>query len=248
MNLDDPEDRDVAAGEYVLGTLTGDERARFEEARTRDPSLDAAVYAWQDRLLDLSRRVRPVEPAPRGWARIESRLARAADAPGAPSPPRVTAANDPFWHRVSTWRAATGLALAASLLLAVLLVVRGQADADPAERYLAVLQSPTDRATGWLVEATPRDGVRLVPVGDPAPPPPGRSLQFWTKPDGATGPTSLGLVSAGAIAVVPAARLPGIGARQLFEVTLEPEGGSTIGKPTGPVLFVGRTVPLPRMH
>ena len=248
MNLDDPDDRDVAAGEYVLGTLTGDERVRFEEARMRDPSLDAAVYAWQDRLLGLSRRVQPVEPASRGWLRIESRLARAASDTGEAPPFRVAPANDPFWLRVSTWRVATGLALAASLVLAVLLVVRAPAGADRAERYLAVLQSPTDRATGWLVEATPQDGVRLVPVGDPALPPPGRSLQFWTKPDGAAGPTSLGLVRAGVTAVVPAARMPGIGARQLFEVTLEPEGGSTIGKPTGPVLFVGRTVPLPPMH
>ncbi|WP_348754168.1 anti-sigma factor, partial [uncultured Aquincola sp.] len=64
------------------------------------------------------------------------------------------------------------------------------------------------------------------------------------KPEGAAGPTSLGLVAAGQTVEIPATRLPGVGARQLFEITLEPEGGSTIGRPTGPILFVGRSVRL----
>lgn len=240
MNLDDPEDRDVAAGEYVMGTLPADERTRFEARLATDPDLQAAVYAWQDRLLDLARRAAPLDPAPEVWSRIASRLGPASAAPAA-----TVAANDTFWNRIGTWRAAAGLAMAASLLLAVQLAMRGPSTpAVEAERYLAVLQSPGEKATGWLVEATSGEGVRLVPVGDPVPPPPGKSLQFWTKPNGAKGPTSLGLVKPGQVAVVPLAQLPSLGEKQLFEVTLEPEGGSTIGKPTGPVLYVGTTVHL----
>jgi anti-sigma-K factor RskA len=33
--------------------------------------------------------------------------------------------------------------------------------------------------------------------------------------------------------------LPDTVADQLFEITLEPEGGSPIGRPTGPILFKG---------
>ena len=40
------------------------------------------------------------------------------------------------------------------------------------------------------------------------------------------------------------ARLPTLEAQQLFELTLEPEGGSPLDRPTGPVLFLGRTVQL----
>ena len=39
-------------------------------------------------------------------------------------------------------------------------------------------------------------------------------------------------------------RLPALKPDQLFEITLEPPGGSTIGRPTGPVLYIGRAVPL----
>ena len=247
MTLDDPEDRDVAAGEYVLGTLASDDRARFEAALADDTGLQRAVYDWQDRLVGLAARAAPIEPAATLWSRIEDRLGTpsgTSSPPVAPATP-AAAANDSFWNRIGTWRAATGLAMAASLLLAVALALRGPVmpQVDP-QRFLAVLQSPVEKSTGWLVEGTAGEGVRLVPIGKPVPPPPGKSLQFWTKPNGATGPTSLGLVNAGEITVVPMTKLPGLADQQLFEVTLEPEGGSTIGKPTGPVLFVGSTVHL----
>lgn len=83
-----------------------------------------------------------------------------------------------------------------------------------------------------------------MPVVAGTPPPAGKSLQFWTKPQGAAGPTSLGLVRAGEKLELPVAMLPGVGEQQLFEITLEPEGGSPLGRPTGPILYVGRTVHL----
>lgn len=120
-----------------------------------------------------------------------------------------------------------------------------QAVPEPAgARYLAVLQSPDQRSTGWVVELQAGRTLRLVPVGDVGSVPAGRAWQFWTKPEGAAGPTSLGLVRAGQTLELPVQRLPAVGARQLFEITLEPEAGSPTGRPTGPILYVGRTVAL----
>jgi anti-sigma-K factor RskA len=67
-------------------------------------------------------------------------------------------------------------------------------------------------------------------------------LQFWTKLDGAAGPTSLGLVRAGEPLQVDLSKLPGVAGNQLFEITLEPPSGSPLNRPTGPVLFIGRSV------
>ena len=123
--------------------------------------------------------------------------------------------------------------------------VRAPVPAAAGARYLAVLQSPDDRhATGWIVELQAGQTLRLVPVGEAVAVPPGRALQFWTKAQGAAGPTSLGLVRAGQRVEMPVERLPAVGVQQLFEITLEPEAGSPIGRPTGPILFVGRTVAL----
>ena len=53
---------------------------------------------------------------------------------------------------------------------------------------------------------------------------------------------SLGLVKPGEAIEVPVDQLPPLQPNQLFELTLEPEGGSPIGRPTGPIQFIGRAV------
>ena len=241
MNLDEPEERSIAAGEYVLGTLDPAARRAFEQRLLADAPLQAEVYAWQDRLLPLGRRSAPQTPAPDTWKAIEARL-RPPPAVSAVVGTQAAPANDALWQRLRRWRAFGALATAAALLLATLLVVRGIAP-EPA-RYLAVLQAPQDQSAGWVVEITAGEQLRLLPLLAATGLPPGKALQFWTKAEGAAAPTSLGLVRPGEALALPVARLPAVEARQLFELTLEPETGSPIGRPTGPILFIGRTVRL----
>ena len=240
MKLDTPDDRSAAAGEYVLGTLSDAERREVEQALTHDAALQAEVYAWQDRLLPLAARVPPTNAEPAPWQQIESRLGPQG-AVSTATPP-ADAGNDPLWRRLRRWQITGVAGIAASLVLAALLVLRGPTVAE--ERYLAMLQAPADNTTGWLVEITAGKQLRLVPVGTSAAVPPGRALQFWTKPEGAAGPTSLGLVEPGRVTTLPVSVLPAVGTQQLFELTLEPATGSPIGRPTGPILFVGRTLRL----
>ena len=244
MNFADPQERSVAAGEYVLGTLDDDDRRTVEQALVTDPALQADVYAWQDRLLDLAQRAGSVEPPAHLWQGIARRLARPTTlAPAETASPALVgqSANDSQWRRLRVWQGIGGLAVAASLVLTTLLVTRTPEATEP--RYLAVLQAP-DQSVGWVVEARAGGVVRLVPVGDATAVPPGKVLQFWTKAQTARGPTSLGLVAPGRVTELPVARLPTLEVQQLFELTLEPEGGSPLDRPTGPVLFLGRTVQL----
>jgi anti-sigma-K factor RskA len=234
IDLRDAEERDAVAAEYVLGTLNTEDQATVAAALAQDRALQAAVYAWQDRLLALSARAAPVTPHTSLWPRIEIAL-------NALPPPRAATPTLLWWQRLRLWQGLSAAALAASLLLSVLLLQRP--DAPAGTRYVAMLQSPTDQSTGWVVELQ-GDRLRLVPTAPSAAAPPGRSLQFWTKLEGAAAPTSLGLVQAGQALELPVSRLPGVGPQQLFEITLEPEGGSTVGRPTGPILYVGRSVAL----
>lgn len=236
IDLLDPDSRTAAAGEYVLGTLDDADRAQVDAALPDDTALRAEVNAWQDRLLGLTRHALPATPGAGLWARIEASLASQPARSPAAALPRP-GGRRPWW---AGWGA---LAAAACVALAVALttVLRPPSDA---ARYVAVLQSPADHATGWLVEVRGGDTVRLVPLGAPAAVPAGRAWQFWTKPQGAAAPTSLGLVKAGQALELPVSRLPGIGPQQLFEITLEPPEGSPTGRPTGPILYVGRTVRL----
>ena len=237
IDLRDPTERDAAAGEYVLGTLSAEDQAAVAAALPGDAALRAGVYAWQDRLLPLTAQAPVVAPEPALWPRIEASLAWRA-LPGRASAPRTR-----WWQALRFWQGLSAIGLAASLVLTLRLVA--PLPTADAARYVAVLESPDERrAAGWVVEVQAGGTLRLTPVGDTPPVPAGRALQFWTKPQGAAGPTSLGLVRPGQPVQMAVTRLPGVGAQQLFEITLEPEAGSPIGRPTGPILFVGRTVEL----
>lgn len=237
IDLRDPLERDAAAGEYVLGTLSADDHAAVAAALPQDAALRAAVYAWQDRLLALTAQVPAVEPAPSLWTRVS--LALDSRAPRT----EVGVTRTPWWQGLRFWQGLSAVGVAASLVLALRVLTPTPTADGP--RFVAVLESPDERrAAGYVVELQAGGALRLVPVGDAPPVPPGRALQFWTKAQGAAGPTSLGLVRAGQTVEMPVARLPAVEAQQLFEITLEPEAGSPIGRPTGPILFVGRTVAL----
>ena len=65
---------DRLAAEYVLGTLRGPARRRFEALQAAHPTLGQARRDWERRLAALSTVAQPVAPSPRVWARIEQRL------------------------------------------------------------------------------------------------------------------------------------------------------------------------------
>ena len=246
MTPADREERGATAGEYVLGTLSPADREAFARELLTDRALLADVYFWQDRLLPLTDGAPRQAPRVDLWPLIESALTRVPDpVHAAQRKAAEPAANDPVWRQLQRWKWIGSCAVAASAVLATVLGLQLLAPpTEPPTRYLAVLQAPQDNSTGWLVEVTQGDRVRLIPVSTMAPVPVGKALQFWTKAEGAADPTSLGLVDAGRTLELSAALLPALGEKQLFEVTLEPAGGSPLNRPTGPVLFLGRTLKL----
>ena len=65
---------DRLAAEYVLGTLRGPARRRFQTLLAAHPALRSAVQRWEDRLAPLAASVAPVAPPERVWTGIEARL------------------------------------------------------------------------------------------------------------------------------------------------------------------------------
>ena len=64
-------------------------------------------------------------------------------------------------------------------------------------------------------------------------------MQVWTLPSQDMGPVSLGLLDAARSAVLDGPDLPQPREDQLYEITVENEGGSPTGRPTGPILVKG---------
>lgn len=222
----DHAEREALIAEYVLGTLESRQVRIIERAMETDAALREAVAAWEARLAPLSELATPEVPPPGLWERIAAALEPTAPAPAPAVAPR----------RPGLWRVWALGASAAAAGLAALLVLRPA----PQPRLVTVLLTQRDQPA-WVVEAE-GDALRLAAL-NPQPPPPDRALQLWALPQGASAPTSLGLIPAdrARLTVTPAGLRPEPG--MLIEITLEPSGGSPTGLPTGPVLFIGRLAP-----
>ena len=143
------------------------------------------------------------------------------------------------------WRIASVVFAAIALALALM-------PAKPAEppvtivqvapTQAAILQAPGQSSTpGWVVTVDPQRNVLMQPRvrSDIAP---DSSVQLWTHNKSLPQPRSLGLIDPNQPVTVPAALMGDLAPDQIFEMTLEPAGGSPNGSPTGPILFIGRTV------
>jgi anti-sigma-K factor RskA len=93
------EDQDTLAAEYVLGTLSADERGHAEALLSFDPGFEAAVRQWERRLGELNVMVEAVEPPAEVWDKIKKEIgpqaAPAADLPRDLHEPSLTAALAP---------------------------------------------------------------------------------------------------------------------------------------------------------
>ena len=81
------EDQETLAAEYVLGTLSAEEREHAEALRSFDPEFDAAVKQWERRLGELNVMVEAVEPPAEVWDKIKGEI-------GAEMPAEADAAAD----------------------------------------------------------------------------------------------------------------------------------------------------------
>jgi anti-sigma-K factor RskA len=222
---------DRLAAEYVLGTLRGRARARFEALLPAHPALREAVAQWEQRLVPLAAKVKPVEPSAAVWHQVEARLFG--------SKGGVATANNAgsLWQRLSLWRTLAGVTTAATLAM---FIVSSRLPA-PQAPIVVVLNANPDAAQALnasFVASVSADGRALVlrPINELAMTP-GRALELWAVPaQGA--PRSLGLVrEAGATTVLRTQLLRDTAA---FAVSVEPAGGSTTGAPTGPIVSVGK--------
>lgn len=228
-------DPHALAGEYALSLLTPEEEEAVEARMARDPALATAVAEWRARLLEIDAAAPPLAPSPDLWSRIEAGLARPV--------PTATAAQDNkpsllsrLWGDLTTLRGAALGGAAASLALAVWLGFAIEAGRQRPQVFAVLLRA--DNQPGAIVEVFADGSAYVSPIAD-VEAAADRVMQVWTLPDVKTGPVSLGLLQGETSARLQPARLPPPKPKQLYEITLEPSGGSPTGRPTGPILFKG---------
>jgi anti-sigma-K factor RskA len=217
----DSDDLNDLAGEYVLGTLAGADRAAFEGRLPRDAAAMRAVALWAHHLQPLADAVTPAIPAPQLWQRIERELGL----------PTKTKSRAPMWIA-----AAVAAAIVAVAFLFPDLYMKPDVNA------VAQLAPPTGGAPAFVVSVLD-DQAKLLIRASSAPSQPNNSYELWVVPQ--TGaPISLGVVEqTGETEREVAENLrPLLAVGGTLAVSLEPVGGSPTGAPTT-VMFVGALAP-----
>jgi anti-sigma-K factor RskA len=221
--------------EYVLGLLSSTEAHLIEELAARDPALAARIGALRDQFLPLDLSATPRDVAESFRAGLTEKLASLPqddDILLTRAPKVPVAANLPR----RPLRLASGLVAACALGIAVGLG-GGLLRPVPDPLVVAVLLD-ADGVPQAVVEDYGNDSATVRFVADVAVPA-DRTLQVWTLPSQDMGPVSLGVLERGAAQRLTFDDLPRPAAQQLYEVTLEPLGGSPTGRPTGPIIGKG---------
>lgn len=74
MNSHDKEWWQQQSGEYVLGTLSTEDRLVIETITRTEPEIAAMIVQWQERLQPLSDELQPVEPPEHVWRSIQASI------------------------------------------------------------------------------------------------------------------------------------------------------------------------------
>lgn len=238
---------------YVLGRLEPEARAEVEAriaapADAADAALAAEVRAltadWHD--VDLTAPPAPMSAG--AWESLQAELATGRSPTArasARTPPAARAAPPPLRAGARTaarpaagagrgWKMLAGAATAVSVALAAALVLELFT---PQPAVMAILLDD-DGGSVALIEAFDDDSLRVTPLEDFSPEG-AQVLQIWTKPDADGPPVSLGMMGRAMRALVVGPDLPRPASGQLYEITVEPPGGSPTGLPTGPIVGKG---------
>lgn len=223
--------RELAA-DYVLGVLTPEEMTACAARMESDAALRDAVEAYEAMLAPVLLSA-PQLPPPAGvWPGISAVLHSRQT--------RIAANDTDEDPKLNRWRWAAALFGALSAALAAQLIRQAVVEAEKAPTYVAVV-NPGGNDPGMIIRIDAdgkRASVRTIALDTPA----GRTLQLWLIA-GDNAPVSVAVLSgrdAQQLLLPPLAQQAGVLGAATFAISVEPQGGSPTGQPTGPVVYAGK--------
>jgi anti-sigma-K factor RskA len=230
MNYLTEERKNALASEYVLGTLHGHARIRFQALLMQHRSLRHALWQWESRLNLLGTSLPAIAPRPELWQKIQQQLGfNQGELPNnvvrMPQAPVKPTTDRPSNH---TWQWLTGAATAAALVLAIFLV-QTPSTTERVQTQIAVVQGEKAQAL-WSIElgknelvVTATDNFKALPDQD---------YELWMVATDGRPPVSLGLLPKRGKLMLPRKAILNQVQIAALAVSQEPLGGSPNGQPT----------------
>ncbi|EAU41549.1 hypothetical protein FP2506_13989 [Fulvimarina pelagi HTCC2506] len=242
---DQPDAQPDPAAEYAVGVLSGAERRAAERRMREDGTFAANVVWWENRLAPLLSQVRSIDAPAVVWDRISADIDRIARVNGTylnrlqegKPKRRGFAGVSPIWRTLAG--ASSLLAVAALVALAILIPPQGFGPGTPdgSPMLAARLASETGETVFTVVVDLKNQTATLIPVDGISDQ--DRVPELWLIEEQTTGPRSLGLIQAGQPITLPLQEVAESASGSTLAISLEPQGGSPTGAPTGPVVATG---------
>jgi anti-sigma-K factor RskA len=227
---------DTLIDEAVLGLADDADIERLELLARKDPVIAARLEKARHRFSELDDTADDVQLPDGFWNRVALHLgpsAEQSDDPVSTSDNVVQLST--VQRSLAKWRGAALGGMAAALLMGFVLGWTTLQTAQPV--VVAVLLNAQGEAIA-LVESRP-DNTTQVTLLERPDVPSNQVMQVWTKPEDDGLPVSLGLLTTGLSRVLTIEGLPPPTPQQLYEITVEPAGGSPTNLPTGPIFGKG---------
>lgn len=223
MKLDEHARLDALCGEYIVGTLRGVARRRFERALREEPGVARRLRHWQDMTPRYSTKTE-VRPPRRVWSRLEMELG-------------LERYREPWLRRREFW--ASAAALAASVVLVIAFIF--QVD-QPARGLVQIAQLSAKDQPVRVTAHRSSDGRTLALTATQAMVAgTNQSYELWLIPAEGGDPVSLAVLGAlDARFVIGEDERQRLRAGAMLAVSVEPAGGSPTGRPSGRVILTGR--------
>jgi anti-sigma-K factor RskA len=238
MNYQSDHIKNSLAAEYVLGTLRGLARQRFQKLIMQYPAISDATQGWEQNLNHLGQKILPVTPDVLVWQRIEQDLGFNKESVNS-NVVKINKLQSKPKRQPKIWQGIAGLASAAALILAVLLVNVAPSTV-PDVQQLALINNEQDDLL-WALEISENsiDIQATKALVDRA----NADYELWMVATDGRAPFSLGLLPKnGKLTLTKPELFDQIDIAALA-VSLEPLGGSPNGSPTE-VLFTTKLVVL----
>lgn len=242
MNYLKEERLNALAAEYVVGTLRGKARARYQKLMMQYQAVSDATAQWEQYLTGFAETLPPVTPPDDVWENIQVKLGHkaandanlASDTQSSSKPDEII---DFEKEKQKRWKNLSFISTAAAMVLAVLLFVMQPVPA-PVVSHIAVVNN-TDNTPLWVIEVS-GDSMN-VKVTDAFVALADKDYELWMVPANGEAPISLGLLpeANGDTRATPDILLSQSIAA--LAVSLEAPGGSVTGSPTE-VLYIAPIV------